>query len=189
VIPGDVGNLIGGDERPAGSGAWLVKRRPADGEALCRVARSDAADVAAAVSAAREAQVAWGARTVVERGVVVRQTAELLSERREENGRRRRLFSLTEPGREALSEWRSQPSDDPLPELRDPGLLRLFFGAEPQALAATRLEAHRAKLRDYEEQSAYDPGDGPRGVWLALEAGVRHEREWVRFWEELAGAG
>ncbi len=115
--------------------------------------------------------------------------AGLLSERREENGRRRRLFSLTEPGREALSEWRSQPSDDPLPELRDPGLLRLFFGAEPQALAATRLEAHRAKLRDYEEQSAYDPGDGPRGAWLALEAGVRHEREWVRFWEELAGAG
>ena len=115
--------------------------------------------------------------------------AGLLTERREDGGRRRRLFSLTAQGRSELSNWRSQPSEDPLPELRDPGLLRLFFGAEPQALAATRLEAHRAKLRDYEEQSAYDPGDGPRGVWLALEAGVRHEREWVRFWEELAGAG
>ncbi|MGI8973680.1 MAG: aldehyde dehydrogenase family protein, partial [Gaiella sp.] len=84
MIPGDVGNLIGGDERPAGSGAWLVKRRPADGEALCRVARFDTVDASEAVAAAREAQVAWGARTVVERGVVVRQTAELLSERREE---------------------------------------------------------------------------------------------------------
>ena len=33
---------------------------------------------------------------------------------------------------------------------------------------------------------AGDPGAGPRGPWLALEAGIHHEREWVRFWEELA---
>jgi PadR family transcriptional regulator, regulatory protein AphA len=115
--------------------------------------------------------------------------AGLLSERREERGRRRRLFSLTEQGRAALAAWRAEPSEDPLPELRDPGLLRLFFGAEPAALAAARAEAHRAKLEEYERQAACDPGDGPRGPWLALRAGVRHEREWVRFWEELVDEG
>lgn len=112
--------------------------------------------------------------------------AGLVSERREEGGRRRRLFSLTGEGRDALSAWRSEPPDDPLPELRDPGLLRLFFGADPSALAAARAAAHRAKLREYEQRLSHDPGDGPRGPWLALAAGVRHEREWVSFWEELA---
>lgn len=114
--------------------------------------------------------------------------AGLLTERPEEGGRRRRLFSLTEEGRKALSAWRSEHADDPLPELRDPGLLRLFFGADPSALAATRAQAHRAKLCEYEHRLAQDPGDGVRGPWLALAAGVRHEREWVRFWEELAEA-
>ncbi len=113
----------------------------------------------------------------------------LLSERREQDGRRRRLFSLTDAGRSALSAWRSERPDDPLPELRDPGLLRLFFGADPAALAGARADAHRAKLREYEERLAHDPGDGARGPWLALEAGVRHEREWVRFWQELSVAG
>ncbi len=113
--------------------------------------------------------------------------AGLLSERREANGRRRRLFSLTDEGRDALSAWRSEAPDEPLPELRDPGLLRLFFGADPAALAAVRADAHRAKLGEYERRLAHDPGGGVRGPWLALEAGVRHEREWVRFWEELAG--
>jgi PadR family transcriptional regulator AphA len=113
--------------------------------------------------------------------------AGLLSERREETGRRRRLFTLTAEGHAALAAWRAERSEDPLPELRDPGLLRLFFGADPAALAAARAEAHRAKLEEYERQAARDSGDAPRGPWLALAAGVRHEREWVRFWEELAG--
>jgi DNA-binding PadR family transcriptional regulator len=108
-----------------------------------------------------------------------------LVERREQGGRRRRLFSLTDHGREGLSAWRSQPADDPLPELRDPGLLRLFFGADPQAIARTRLDAHREKLRSYEERLARDSGAEPRGPWLPLEAGIGHEREWVRFWSEL----
>jgi len=109
-----------------------------------------------------------------------------LSERREQDGRRRRLFSLTDQGREALSAWRSQPADDPLPELRDHGLLRLFFGADPQAIARARLVAHQEKLRSYEERLARDSGAQPRGPWLAIEAGIGHEREWVRFWGELA---
>ena len=84
MIPGEVPNLVDGDERPPAGDAWLDKASPADGEHLCRVARSGAADATAAVAAAREAQAEWGARTAVYRGDVVRAIAELLRSRREE---------------------------------------------------------------------------------------------------------
>src|SRR4051812_32406234 len=48
--------------------------------------------------------------------------AGLLSERREQAGRRRRRFRLTEEGRRALEDWRRNPTSDST-ELRDPGLL------------------------------------------------------------------
>ena len=69
---------------PARSGEWLEKIRPADETVLCRVARSDADDVADAVAAARAAQPAWAERTAVARGDVVRELALLLRERRDE---------------------------------------------------------------------------------------------------------
>jgi aldehyde dehydrogenase (NAD+) len=84
VIPAEVPNLVAGEERPAASGTWLDKTRPADGTPLCRVARSGPDDASAAVDAARGAQAAWAARTAVERSNVVRAIAELLRERRDE---------------------------------------------------------------------------------------------------------
>lgn len=108
-----------------------------------------------------------------------------LSERRERGGRRRRLYSATQRGRDALAAWRGKATRD-LTELRDLGLLKLFFGADERALAAVRLDAHRAKLAAYEARRELDTGEGPRGPWRALDAGIAHEREWVRFWSELA---
>jgi aldehyde dehydrogenase (NAD+) len=84
AVPAEIPNLVGGAAAPAASGQWLDKLRPADGTSLCRVARSGAKDVAAAVSAARAAQPAWAERTVVERGNILRDLALLLRERREE---------------------------------------------------------------------------------------------------------
>jgi aldehyde dehydrogenase (NAD+) len=83
-LVGDVQNLIDGRLRPARSGDWLEKVRPADEEVLCRVARSGAEDVADAVAAAVAAQPEWAERTPVARGDVVRELALLLRERREE---------------------------------------------------------------------------------------------------------
>ena len=108
-----------------------------------------------------------------------------LTERRENGGRRRRTYSLTDRGRRALGEWREEPTGD-LPELRDPALLKVFFGAAPAAVAAAQLEAHRAKLAGYEALAAAG-GSGPRGPRLTLEAGIRHEREWIDYWGRLAG--
>src|SRR4051794_8953291 len=60
--------------------------------------------------------------------------AAYLDEEREPAGRRRRLYSLTSRGRDALAEWRSTPTAD-VYEIRDAGLLQLFFGADPAGLA------------------------------------------------------
>jgi len=84
LIPDEIPNLIGGEARPAASGEWLEKLRPANGTLLCRVARSGAEDVQAAVEAARAAQPAWAERTAVERGDIVRELALRLRDRREE---------------------------------------------------------------------------------------------------------
>lgn len=100
-------------------------------------------------------------------------------------GRQRRLYRLLPRGAEALERWRSEPPDA-LPELRDPGLLKLHFGADPGPLARTRLAAHQRKLDEYEARRRLDTGDGPRSPWLTLDAGIAHEREWVRFWSRLA---
>ena len=111
-----------------------------------------------------------------------------LAERREEGGRRRRSYSITAKGREALSAWRREMPRE-LGELREPALLKLFFGADPADVAAAQIPVHRERLSRYEERRAADPGSGPRGPWLALEAGIRHEREWIAYWEELAKGG
>jgi PadR family transcriptional regulator, regulatory protein AphA len=112
--------------------------------------------------------------------------AGLLTEQREEGGRRRRRYSITAAGRRALRQWLATPTAELTVELRDPGLLKLHLDADPGPLAEAQLEAHRAKLAEYEAIAAAAPRDTDRGPWRTLQAGLRHEREWVRFWEEVA---
>jgi DNA-binding PadR family transcriptional regulator len=111
--------------------------------------------------------------------------AGLLIERREESGRRRRIYRLTKAGAAELDRWRSEPTGE-LYELRDAGLLKLFFGADPKTLAPPQLEAHQARLGEYEDllQQCREM-KAPDGVLHAVECGIGHEREYVRFWERL----
>jgi PadR family transcriptional regulator, regulatory protein AphA len=110
--------------------------------------------------------------------------AGLLDEEREEGGRRRRTYALTEAGRAALDAWLAEPASD-LGELRSPGLLQLFFGADPARLAPVQLGLHERKLAEYEAVHAEAGARMPEGMRLALEAGIGHEREWLRFWRNL----
>src|SRR5436190_934342 len=80
----EVPNVIAGEHAGAPARGWFEKLRPADGEPLCRVARSGGAEVDAAVSAARAAQASWAAETPVERGRIVREIALALHARRDE---------------------------------------------------------------------------------------------------------
>jgi PadR family transcriptional regulator, regulatory protein AphA len=108
-----------------------------------------------------------------------------LSERHEESGRRRRLYRLTDAGTKALDRWREEPTSE-LYELRDAGLLKLYFGADPAKLAADQLEAHKEKLKEYERQLEECRAlKAPSGTIHAIEAGIGHEREYVRFWSKL----
>lgn len=106
-----------------------------------------------------------------------------LSEEREQHGRRRRSFSITKKGQKALDAWRAEPADQPA-ELRDLATLKLFFGADPSTLAESQLAIHEGQLARYLEIKKTRPmPDGPR---RALEAGIAHEREFVKHWRKLA---
>src|SRR4051794_40585240 len=107
-----------------------------------------------------------------------------LTVERERGGRRRKLYELTPAGREALEEWLRTPTAE-FTDLRDPGLLRLFFGADPKALAGVQRTVHAERLAQYEALHE-GSGEWPEGPRLALESGIGHEREWVRFWEGVA---
>jgi hypothetical protein len=71
--------------------------------------------------------------------------------------------------------------------LREPAVLKLFFGADPAQLASVQIPAHAAKLAEYEKIRDGMPEDVPDGPRLALEAGIRHERSSIEFWERFAG--
>lgn len=117
--------------------------------------------------------------------------AGLLSEDREQNGRRRRTYTITPAGREALDAWLGEPSHDS-PEIRDMGLVKLFFSEltnedEYQALAREQAVVHRNLLTRYESLSRrYSQRPEYARRTLPLNAGLRLERALLAFWEELA---
>lgn len=122
----------------------------------------------------------------------------LLTEEREADGRRRRLFSITDAGHRALRSWLARPSQQPT-ELRDLGLLQLFFAdlepATTGAIANEQLVLHRAQLAVYEEGRAATPR-GPRSTsptvehWrgVTLRMGLLYERAAVEFWGAVAAS-
>jgi PadR family transcriptional regulator, regulatory protein AphA len=108
--------------------------------------------------------------------------AGLLDEELETTGRRRKTYRLTRAGRDALDAWLAEPPTE-FTELRHRGLLKLALGADPRVVAPAQLALHEAKLAEYESLT---DAPMPRGLRLALDSGIGHEREWVRFWRKLA---
>jgi DNA-binding PadR family transcriptional regulator len=120
----------------------------------------------------------------------------LLTEERELQGRRRRLFSITSAGVGALRAWLERPSWEAT-ELRDPGLLQLFFADQGSSgargdIAREQLPIHRSRLAGYEEEEQVERGsEGANDGHLTLEhwrgqtlrMGVLYERAAVEFWE------
>ncbi len=70
-----------------------------------------------------------------------------LSVTQEPGGRRRKSYTLTTEGREALRAWAAEPSAAP-PQLRDEVMLKVFAGAEPGLLVKARAAWHHAKLEE-----------------------------------------
>jgi DNA-binding PadR family transcriptional regulator len=107
-----------------------------------------------------------------------------LEEEREEGGRRRKTYRITERGEAALSAWREEPTDE-LPELRSPAVLKLFFGADPKLLAPVQISAHERKLAEYEGIRDTMADDVPAGPRLALDAGIGNVRQQLAWWQAL----
>jgi DNA-binding PadR family transcriptional regulator len=127
----------------------------------------------------------------------------LVTETREQDGRRRRVFAITDAGLSALHAWLERPSGEPT-ELRDLGLLQLFFAdlAPPAArrhLAEQQLTIHRAKLSGYEEDARLEgrradrggPGHRTAERWRGetLRMGLLYEKAAVEFWQRVAEVG
>jgi len=107
-----------------------------------------------------------------------------VTERREAAGRRRRFYAITDRGRAAVQAWRHEAPDD-LPELRDAGVLKLFFDADPGTVADHQLTVHRAKLAEYEALRAEVLALLTPGQLRALDFGIAFERAMVGLWEGL----
>jgi len=84
AMPDFVPNFIDGRMVPALDGRSFEKLSPHSGRALALVARSGEADAARAVAAARVAQPAWAAQTVVARGNLMRDIALRMRDCRDE---------------------------------------------------------------------------------------------------------
>lgn len=109
----------------------------------------------------------------------------LLTEEREHTGRRRRIYRVTEAGLDALNAWRAEPGKTHS-EVRDLGILKLFLGADPAMLAHSYLPELEVNLGLYEQmRNAAADGNAPHGPRLALDAGIGHLRESIRFWKRL----
>jgi DNA-binding PadR family transcriptional regulator len=113
-----------------------------------------------------------------------------LDEQVERGGRRRRTFALTPRGREALQAWLAEP-ETRFGEFRFPGMLKIFFGAEPADFADGQARHHAELAAGFEgiraaaERGEVELSDGRRAV---LETGIELHRWWEARWRRLGGS-
>jgi DNA-binding PadR family transcriptional regulator len=120
--------------------------------------------------------------------------AGLLHERQEQTGRRRKLYTITDAGEAALDAWLAEPPET-MYELREPGLLKIYFGADPQMVARAQLPRYQAWLADLtalrpELEAAVAAGTMRPGPLRALLAGIDAAEQRVATWKRfLEGEG
>ena len=113
-----------------------------------------------------------------------------LAEHVERGGRRRRTFELTARGRAALADWLAEP-ETRFGEFRFPGMLKIFFGANPAGFAGAQADHHAALAERFEAVRARaDDGEADlqEGRRAVLETGIALHRWWEARWRELDGS-
>ena len=73
-------NFIGGQWVAPKSGRYFANTSPVTGQVLCEIARSEAADVEAALDAAHAAKEAWGRTSPAERAVILNKIADRMED-------------------------------------------------------------------------------------------------------------
>lgn len=74
------GNFIGGKWTEPAAGRYFENHSPINGQRLCEVARSDAADIEAALDAAHAAREAWGRTSAAERALLLNRIADRIED-------------------------------------------------------------------------------------------------------------
>jgi PadR family transcriptional regulator AphA len=107
--------------------------------------------------------------------------------RKEPTGERARtVYELTAEGQTALEAWLSS-KDEPLYEVRDEGMLKLFFS---DSLPERRIENIRAMRERHERKlaalRAIEPhaAEGPDGPYLTLQLGIGFTEYMINWCEE-----
>lgn len=110
----------------------------------------------------------------------------------------RRVYTITEAGRQAMRDWLRTPMTD-LPPLKDAFILKLFFAAPTdRALLAAELrvqrELHRQRLATYHakdeaelerKRALLGAGELDARLWTAtLRAGILYEEAYIRWLDE-----
>jgi PadR family transcriptional regulator, regulatory protein AphA len=115
----------------------------------------------------------------------------LLTEEREQGGRRRRVYRITKPGLAALRAWLAGPT--PLEvQYRDLGVLKLFFGQfasteDIAGLAASQVDAYGEMFAIYEELLGRLRARGDRPWQLAVgELMFDAHRAVAEHWKAIA---
>ncbi len=114
----------------------------------------------------------------------------LLVEEQEETGRRRRLYRLTDAGEATFREWVRLPAQE-IGELRDEGLLKLFFSDSGDRdaiveLARAQVEVHEERIESLTRLREQVSDDAGPAQMATLELGVRWDRTAADFWAEVA---
>jgi PadR family transcriptional regulator, regulatory protein AphA len=117
--------------------------------------------------------------------------AGLLSEEREEAGRRRKLYSLTPLGKQALENWLATPPGA-IFEMRDMAVLQLFFGEFTSRetivrLAEDQVRLYRERLAVYQTiADQYHTAPMSQRRMAPLELGIRMAQACIDFWMDIA---
>jgi PadR family transcriptional regulator, regulatory protein AphA len=115
----------------------------------------------------------------------------LLEVDKEDEGRRRKRYSITPAGRAELAAWLHDPEAGRA-EVREPGLLKLFFGqlageGDMTRLARARAQVYAEELARYEaidkEIAGHPDLRYPRAT---LQLGIAWARACLTFWTEAA---
>lgn len=114
----------------------------------------------------------------------------LMHEERERDGRRRRTFSITDAGREALQRWLAEPIAQRR-EMRDEGMLKLFFAEltgveEIEELRRDQELRHRAMIAELEGlHERFGARDDLGYRTDTIRWGLAGERALAEFWAKL----
>jgi PadR family transcriptional regulator AphA len=121
--------------------------------------------------------------------------AGLLEMEQEEDGRRRKSYSLTVAGRSALREWLAEPVGEPF-QIRNLAELKLFFAELGDAedvprLAREQVALHRERMDEFNRLAERYDNAAPdlAGRLVGLQLGRELEEAALRFWERLVPDG